>query len=134
MMRYMLDTNICIFAIKKKPETAIRNLLEHSVSEMCVSAITYAELMHGVENSATRDKNMAALTMFLSHIAILPFDDKAAMEYGNIRTALQRQGTPIGPMDTLIAAHARALGLTVVTNNTREFERVEGLSVEDWAN
>jgi len=76
---------------------------------------------------------MAALTMFLSHIAIQPFDDQAAIEYGRVCAALQKKGNPIGPMDTLIAAHAKSLNLTVVTNNTREFERVDGLRVEDWA-
>ncbi|WP_310602443.1 type II toxin-antitoxin system tRNA(fMet)-specific endonuclease VapC [Anaerosporobacter sp.] len=132
-MKYMLDTNICIYAIKHKPETVIKKFLEHSPDEMCISAITYAELMHGVEKSQAREKNRLAMTLFLSSIMILEFDCYAAEEYGKIRANLERKGTPIGPMDMQIAGHAKAEGLILVTNNTREFIRVEGLVVEDWA-
>ena len=100
--------------------------------DLCISAITYAELMHGVEKSQSTAQNRAAITLFLSAMAILAFDDCAAEEYGQIRVDLERKGTPIGPLDTLIAAHARSRGLTLVTNNTREFFRVENLPVEDW--
>ncbi|MGN0733191.1 MAG: type II toxin-antitoxin system VapC family toxin [Emergencia sp.] len=131
-MRYMLDTNICIYAIKKKPPTVIRNFLKHDPEELCISAITYAELMHGVEKSREVERNRVALTLFLSSIAILKFDSYAAEEYGKIRTELERKGTPIGAMDMLIAGHARSEGLILVTNNTREFYRVENLEVEDW--
>lgn len=131
-MKYMLDTNICIYAIKNKPETVIKNFLKHEPDEMCVSAITYAELMHGVEKSQARERNRAAMTLFLSSISILEFDNYAAEDYGWVRAELERKGTPIGPMDMLIAGHARSKRLILVTNNTREFLRVENLEVEDW--
>ena len=130
---YMLDTNICIFAIKKRPVTILANLQAHKPSDICISSITYAELCHGVEKSQARDRNRLALTMFLSNISIIPFDESAAMEYGRVRAALEQDGTPIGPLDTQIAAHAKSLSMTLVTNNTREFERVKGLMIEDWA-
>ena len=131
-MKYMLDTNICIYAIKHKPPEVIQNFLMHDPEELCISSITYGELMHGVEKSQAVERNRVAITMFLSSIAILPFECKAAEEYGKVRADLERKGTPIGPMDLLIAGHARAEGLILVTNNTREFFRVEDLEVEDW--
>lgn len=131
-MKYMLDTNICIYTIKRKPENVIKNFIKHDPSELCISAITYAELMHGVEKSASPEKNRLALTMFLSPLTVLDFDGLAAEEYGRIRADLEKSGTPIGPMDMLIAGHAIAEGLILVTNNTREFLRVENLIVEDW--
>lgn len=132
-MRYMLDTNICIFAIKKRPEGVLVHLKSHTPEEICISSVTYGELCHGVEKSQAVMRNRLALTMFLSHIAILPFDDSAAQEYGKVRAALEKNGVPIDPLDTQIAAHAKSLGLTLVTNNTREFQRVEELRIEDWA-
>jgi len=131
-MKYMLDTNICIYAIKHKTETVIKNFLSHVPEEMCVSAITYAELMHGVEKSMAVEKNRIALSLFLSPLTVLDFHAPAAEEYGKIRAELERQGMPIGPMDLLIAGHARSEGLVLVTNNIREFCRVERLMVEDW--
>ena len=131
-MRYMLDTNICIYAIKHKPPEVIQKFLSHDPSELCISSITYAEFMHGVEKSMAVERNRIAITMFLSPISVLDFDTDAAEEYGKIRADLERKGTPIGPMDMLIAAHAKAEDLIMVTNNTREFERVEDLEVEDW--
>jgi len=118
--------------IKNRPETVIRNFLKHEPSELCISSITYAELMHGVEKSQDAERNRVAITLFLSPLSVLEFDNYAAEEYGKVRTELERKGTPIGPMDTLIAAHARAENLILVTNNTREFNRVEGLNVENW--
>ena len=132
-MRYMLDTNICIYVIKKKPPQVIRNFLQHDPDTMCISSITYSELVYGVVNSQAIEKNRAAVTLFLSPLTILPFDQPAAEEYGKIRTDLEKNGTPIGPMDLLIAAHAKSEGLILVTNNTREFFRVHDLKVEDWA-
>ena len=131
-MKYMLDTNICIYTIKQKPDAVIRNFLKHDSDELCVSAITYGELMHGVEKSQARERNRAALTMFLSAISILEFDHYAAEEYGRVRAELERKGTPIDPMDMLIAGHARLEGLILITNHTREFLRVQNLEVEDW--
>jgi tRNA(fMet)-specific endonuclease VapC len=107
--------------------------MSHNPEDLCVSSITYAELMHGVEKSQSVDKNRLAISLFLSPITILNFDGKAAEEYGRIRADLERKGTPIGPLDMLIAGHAKSKGLILVTNNTREFERMDGLAVEDWA-
>lgn len=131
-MKYMLDTNICIYTIKHKSETAVKNFLKHAPDEICISAITYAELIYGVEKSQAKDKNRVAIILFLSAISILEFNNYAAEEYGKVRAELERKGTPIGPMDTLIAGHARYEGLILVTNNTREFSRVENLKIEDW--
>ena len=131
-MKYMLDTNICIYAIKHKPDIVIKKFLSHDPEEICISAITYAELMHGVEKSMAVEKNRVAMSLFLSPITILQFDERAAEEYGRIKAELEKKGTPIDPMDTLIAGHARSSGLILVTNNTGEFSRVTGLAVEDW--
>jgi tRNA(fMet)-specific endonuclease VapC len=131
-MKYMLGTNICIYVIKHRPPEAISNFLKHDPEDMCISSITYGELMHGVEKSQAVERNRAAVTLFLSSVSVLSFDDRAAEEYGKVRADLERKGTPIGPMDMLIAGHARSEGLTLVTNNTREFLRVENLAVEDW--
>ena len=132
-MKYMLDTNICIYAIKHKPDTVIKKFLSHDPEELCISAITYAELMHGVEKSMAVEKNRIAMSLFLSLITILQFDERAAEEYGRIKAELEKKGTPIGPMDTLIASHTKSRGLIIVTNNTRKFNRVAGLTIEDWA-
>lgn len=132
-MRYMLDTNICIYVIKNKPQNVIEHFVLHSPEELCISSITFAELVYGVEKSQAVDKNRLALSLFLSNIAILPFDDRAAIEYGSIRASLEKQGTPIGGMDMLIAAHSRYKKLILVTNNTKEFSRVKDLAIENWA-
>lgn len=132
-MRYMLDTNICIYAIKRKPEIVLERLKRHEPSEICISSVTYGELVHGVEKSKSVDKNRLALALMLSNIEIMEFDSKAAEMYGRVRAKLEKAGTPIGPLDTMISGHALSLGYTLVTNNTREFERVEGLVVENWA-
>ena len=132
-MRYMLDTNICIYAIKHKPEQVFQRLQEHDPSEICISSVTYAELIYGVERSNAVMRNRIALTVLLSNIEVLPFDSLAAENYGKVRAELEKGGTPIGPLDTKIAGHARSLNYTVVTNNTREFERVSGLQLENWA-
>jgi len=131
-MRYMLDTNICIYIIKNKPKKVIIELKRHKPSEICVSAITYAELTHGVEKSMAVEKNRLALALFFSNIEVLNFDIKAAIHYGKIRAYLEKQGTPIGPLDMMIAAHAMSLGYTVVTNNIKEFQRVPDLKLENW--
>lgn len=130
-MLYMLDTNICIFGIKGHAKV-LQNITSHPAKEICISSITYSELCHGVENSQAVLKNKLLLHSFLAAIKILPFDAEAAEAYGKIRTYLQKQGTPIGPLDTLIAAHGQAAGAVIVTNNTREFSRVPGLNLEDW--
>lgn len=131
-MKYMMDTNICIYAIKNKSESVIRKILSQNPEDLCISVVTYAELMHGVEKSQAVEKNRIAMSLFLSAITVLDFDGEAAEAYGQIRAELERKGTPIGPMDLLIAGHARSQGLILVTNNTREFARVTGLRIEDW--
>jgi len=133
-MSYMLDTNICIYLIKKQPESVLLKMQAHMQNGLCISSITLAELKHGVFASAAVEKNNIALNQFLSIIEILNFDDEAAFEYGKIAADLKRKGTPIGPMDTLIAGHALATGKTLVTNNVKEFGRVIDLKVENWVN
>ena len=133
-MTYMLDTNICIYAIKNKPEQVLEKLKQNLSNGICISAITLAELQHGVEKSMNPEKNSMALLQFLSILDILPFDDLAAVEYGKICAYLQKRGTPIGTMDMLISAHAKTENLIIVTNNVREFERVPDLKIENWAN
>ena len=132
-MRYMLDTNICIYAIKQKLEKVFRKLKETDPADVCISAVTYAELSCGVEKSAAVERNRLALSLLLANIEILDFDQKAAEEYGRVRAELVKKGVPIGPLDMMIAGHARSLGYTVVTNNLREFSRVRGLKMENWA-
>jgi tRNA(fMet)-specific endonuclease VapC len=128
----MLDTNICIYLIKKKPQGVLNKLAEHKISEVGISAITVAELEYGVAKSALPDKNRDALDGFLAPFEIAPFDDRAAQEYGRMRAHLERKGTLIGAMDMLIAAHAQSLGVMLVTNNAKEFKRVPHLQVENW--
>lgn len=132
-MSYLLDTNICIYAIKKKPENVLRRLRENMQHGLCISSITLAELQYGVSKSAYPEKNAAALLRFLAILDVLPFDERAAIEYGKICAHLFARGTPIGTMDMLIAAHAVALAVPIATNNVREFSRVPGLVWENWA-
>ena len=131
-MKYMLDTNIIAYAKNNRPESVLKRFTEHRPEEMCISAITMAELEYGVCNSSKPSQNRLALMMLLSRIEVVPFDADAAREYGDIRADLAKKEMLIGANDLLIAAHARSLGLTLVTNNGREFERVTGLTVENW--
>lgn len=132
-MMYMLDTNICIYIIKQKPKQVIEKLKKLHNANLCISSITYSELLYGVENSLNVPKNLLALTMFLSNVEILPYDENASIDYGLIRAELEKKGEPIGLLDMLIAAHAKSLRITLVTNNKREFRRVKGLNIENWA-
>ena len=131
-MKYMPDTNIIVYAKNRRPESVLARLRQCHPEDVCISAVTMAELEYGVCKSSRPEQNRLALMMFLSGIKVLPFDSEAAREYGDIRVDLSRKGTIIGGNDLLIAAHARAEGLILVTNNAREFERVEGLRVENW--
>jgi len=131
-MRHMLDTNICIYLIKKRPPRVLRRLQRVNATDVCISAITLSELEYGVSKSAHPDRNKMALAGFLAPLEVLPYDDMAAREYGRLRAHLERNGTPIGSLDALIAAHALSLGLTLVTNNEREFRRVPGLKLKNW--
>ena len=130
-MKYMLDTNMCIYA-QKNNENILAKIKDNYEDGLAISSITLAELEYGVQNSSNPEKNTVALLKFLTIVDVLPFDSGAAEQYGSICTDLKRKGTPIGPMDTLIAAHAKSEGLTIVTHNVREFERVLGLKIEDW--
>ena len=129
----MLDTNICIYVIKHKPEKVFRKIQTIYPEDVCISSVTYAELVHGVEKSAAVEKNRLALSMFLANMEILGFDVEAADCYGKIRADLEKKGTPIGPLDMMIAGHAQSLGYTVVTNNVKEFSGVSALRIENWA-
>ncbi len=132
-MKYMLDTNICIYVIKHKPEKVFKKLQKINPSDVCISSVTYAELIYGVEKSAAVERNRLALSMMLSNIEIMNFGVLAATSYGMVRADLEKKGTPIGPLDMMIAGHAKSLGCTVVTNNVKEFSRVKGLKVVNWA-
>ena len=132
-MRFLLDTDICIFAIRKRSATLLKHLRAHRASDVCVSSITVAELQYGVAKSERQAANAEALQLFLAPLAILPFDDAAAVHYGSMRAKLESKGTPIGAMDLLIAAHAASLPATVVTNNEAEFRRVPGIEVQNWS-
>lgn len=132
-MRLLLDTNICIYLIKKKPRSVLQKFNACSAGEIGVSSITVAELQFGVRKSQYPSQNERALEQFLVPLVVVDFDYKAAIVYGKIRALLESQGKPIGPLDMLIAAHALSLNLTLVTHNTREFSRVPDLSVTDWA-
>lgn len=132
-MKYMLDTNICIYLIKKHPVQVLRHFEMHAVGKIGVSSITVAELQYGVEKSQHVQRNQEALVRFLVPLVIADYDMAAAVAYGEIRALLERQGHPIGALDTLIAAHALSLDAILVTNNDREFNRVPGLSVVNWA-
>ncbi len=131
-MRYMLDTNICIYVIKRRPLAVQTKLLQHEAQGLGVSIITVCELAYGASKTGSA-KNRAALQQFLAPLEVADFDAAAAQAYAQVRSSLEAAGTPIGPLDTQIAAHALALGVTLVTNNTREFERVKGLRLANWA-
>lgn len=131
-MRYMLDTDICIYVINERPPAVLQAFHEHAAQGLGISSVTAAELFYGVARTGS-ERNLRALRQFLSPLEIAPFDATAAEVFGSLRAWLQGQGTPIGPYDTQIAAHAHALGVTLVSNNLREFSRVPNLRVENWA-
>jgi tRNA(fMet)-specific endonuclease VapC len=131
MLRYMLDTNIAIYVIKRRP-MEVREKFNRAAGRMCISAVTLSELLHGVEKSSRPDHNLRQVEDFTSRLDILDYGARAAAHYGEIRADLERRGTPIGVNDLHIAAHARSEGLTLVTNNLKEFDRVQGLLIENW--
>lgn len=128
----MLDTNICIYIINARPEKVLARFRQQRLGDIAISSVTAAELAFGVAKSGSV-RNRQALEMFLSALEILPFDESAIWHYGELRADLERLGQPIGALDTMIAAHALAIDTILVTNNTREFERVPGLRLENWA-
>jgi tRNA(fMet)-specific endonuclease VapC len=132
MAVYMLDTDISSYIMKRTHDGVLRRLQRVAVSDVCVSVITKAEMMYGVEVSPRRQKDQVALDEFLRYVEVLDYPAAAALNYARIRADLKVRGTMIGGNDLLIAAHARSIGLTLVTNNTREFSRVHGLKIENW--
>jgi tRNA(fMet)-specific endonuclease VapC len=133
MPKYMLDTDTCSYVMKRSNPAVLARLRSVPISDVCISVITKAELLYGVMVSPRRPQDERALNAFLRHLETFDFPGGAATHYASIRAALKRRGAMIGANDLLIAAHARCLRLTLVTNNTGEFERVEGLALENWA-
>jgi tRNA(fMet)-specific endonuclease VapC len=131
-MKYMLDTNICIYIIRKKPVQVLKRLQKNDISDICISSITLAELEYGIAKSSNILQNRMALVEFLAPIEILPFDENAALKYGPLRADLEKRGEPVGAYDMLIAAHAISENLTLVSNNTKEYSRISGLTLENW--
>lgn len=132
-MQFMLDTNTCIYLIKRKKPKILSRLKRHQPGEIGISSVTLAELEYGISKSLHGEKNKQALDEFIIPLEIAVFDEKAAATYGRVRAALERTGTPIGAMDMLIGAHALSLGATLVTSNAREFKRIKYLKVTDWS-
>ncbi|MEA5503460.1 tRNA(fMet)-specific endonuclease VapC [Halotia wernerae UHCC 0503] len=133
MLKYMLDTNIVIYTMKNKPPQ-VRALFKKHDGQMCISSVTLGELIFGAERSAVPEQNLLVIENLVARMEVEPFDAKAAAHFGQIKAELTKLGTPIGPYDTMIAGHARSMGLILVTNNLNEFERVAGLRFENWAN
>jgi len=131
MIKYMLDTNIVIYTIKNRPEQ-VRQIFQQHDGQMCISSVTLGELIYGAERSQQIERNLADIEGLVARMEVAPFDDKAAMHFGQLRAELYQIGKPIGAYDMMIAGHARAMGLTLVTNNMKEFERVAGLRLENW--
>jgi len=132
MLKYMLDTNIVIYTMKNRPER-VRGAFKKHEGQMCISSITLGELVYGAEKSTEPERNLADIERMIARLEVKPFDPQAAIHFGQIRAALAKIGKPIGPYDAMIAGHARALGLVLVTNNEDEFQRVPGLMRENWA-
>lgn len=131
-MNYLLDTNICVDIIRKKPPAAVKRVRSKQPGEIAISTITLAELEYGIARSRHPDRNRIALLEFLIPFAILDFDQSACHDYGRIRASLEAKGRPIGPMDLLLAAQAKSRDLILVTNNEKEFKRIDGLRIENW--
>jgi tRNA(fMet)-specific endonuclease VapC len=131
MLKFMLDTNICIFTVKNKPDM-VRLAFNQRQGQLCVSMITAMELIYGAEKSAAPARNQSVIEGFLARLEVLDYDRAAAANTGQLRAELAKIGMPVGPYDAMIAGHARSQGLVLVTNNTREFARVPGLRLEDW--
>ncbi|NET62514.1 MAG: type II toxin-antitoxin system VapC family toxin [Symploca sp. SIO2E6] len=133
-MRFLLDTNTCIYIIKQKPPKVLEKFRTLDISEVGISSITVAELEYGIYKSQRQQRNRAALNQFLISLEVVPFDERATQTYGRIRAELERQGIVIGSMDMLIASQAISLRLVLVTNNVRELSRIPGLVIDNWIN
>jgi tRNA(fMet)-specific endonuclease VapC len=131
-MEFMLDTNICIYIIKQKPPDVLERFKRTEISQIAISSITLSELFYGVSKSSKPEQNLMALIQFVAPLEILPFGGEAAQYYGELRAHLEKQGTPIGSLDMLIAAHAISIASTLVTNNEKEFLRVPHLKIDNW--
>jgi tRNA(fMet)-specific endonuclease VapC len=131
VLKYMLDTNILIYTIKNRPEAAREAFKKHQ-DQICISAVTWGELVYGAERSSQTERNLGDIEGLAARVEIAAFDDQAAIHFGQLRAELYKAGKPIGPYDMMIAGHARSLGLILVTNNVGEFERVPGLRLENW--
>jgi tRNA(fMet)-specific endonuclease VapC len=131
MLKYLLDTNIVIYVLKRRPAEVLK-VFNTNASRMAISSITLSELIYGAEKSPNVDQNLEAIEEFISHLDVLPYDSKASQHYGQIKAALEKKGEIIGENDIHIAAHAISQGLTLVTNNLREFKRVTNLALENW--
>ena len=132
MLKYMLDTNIVIYTIKNKPER-VREAFSLHQGQMCISTVTLGELVYGAERSSQIERNLAEIEGLAARLDVATFDADAAVHFGQVRAELYLRGLPIGPYDMMIAGHARSLGFTLITNNLREFQRVPGLRIENWA-
>jgi tRNA(fMet)-specific endonuclease VapC len=132
-MNYLLDTNLCIHIIRKRPSIVLQRISAAPIGSIGVSVLTVAELEYGVQKNQYVEQNQQALEQFLLPLLIIDFDLEAAQTYGIVRAELERNGTPIGAIDTIIGAHALRLGVTLVTNNTKEFQRIPQLLLEDWS-
>jgi tRNA(fMet)-specific endonuclease VapC len=131
MLKYLLDTNIVIYVLKRRPKEVL-DIFNANASRMAISSITLSELMYGAEKSLNTDKNLEAVEEFVSHLEVLPYDAKASQHYGQIKAALEKKGQIIGENDIHIAAHAISHGFILVSNNVREFKRVPNLALENW--
>jgi len=131
-MQVMLDTDMCIYIIKKRPAQVEKRFRRFNPFDIGISAVTLAELEFGIAKSGKPEQNRSALIGFLAPLEIAVFDDQAAFHYGEIRAVLEKEGNPIGSMDLMIASHARSLSVPLITNNVREFKKVPGLKVENW--
>lgn len=131
MLKYLLDTNIVIYVLKRRPKEVLE-IFNTNASRMAISSITLSELIYGAEKSPNVDKNLEAIEEFISHLEVLPYDAKASQHYGQIKAALEKRGEIIGENDIHIAAHTISQGLILVTNNLREFKRVPNLALENW--
>jgi tRNA(fMet)-specific endonuclease VapC len=132
MIEYMLDTNTCIYIIKRKPQNVIERFKQTDISQIGISSVTLSELFYGVSKSSKPEQNRMALSQFVAPLKILPYDDEAAQYYGDLRAGLEKQGTPIGSLDMLIAAHVISLNSVLITNNEKEFIRIPNLKLDNW--
>ena len=131
MHKYMLDTNIVIYTMKNKPQS-VREAFKKHYGQMCISSVSYMELVFGAERSSNPESNLRNLEGFIARMDVLSYAEAAAVHTGQICAELTKKGTPIGPYNQMIAGHARSLGLILVTNNAKEFERVDGIRIENW--